>query len=80
MHVPVFDNDFDSGLKDEFIGVLSNSSAPVLTINGHHHNFGDGLLPESKVPYINTDSVGKERYVLLDIKSGSVSHQIVDFE
>lgn len=79
MHVPIFSQDFDSGLENEFLEVLSNSPTPVLTLNGHHHNYGSGELKNSGVPFINTDSVGKERFVLLDIKSGTFSHQIIEF-
>ncbi|MFZ6050607.1 metallophosphoesterase family protein [Halocola ammonii] len=79
MHVPIFSQDFDSGLESEFLEILSSSPTPVLTLNGHHHNYGSGELKNSGVPYINTDSVGKERFVLLDIKSGAFSHQIIEF-
>lgn len=79
MHIPIFSQDFDSGLESQFLEILSGSPTPVLTLNGHHHNYGSGVLKNSGVPFVNTDSVGKERFVLLEVKSGAFTHQIIEF-
>lgn len=78
-HVPPFNADFDPNLISEYGEILGRYGKTVLALNGHHHNYNYGILPESNVHFLNTMSAKQKRYIELTItRSGDSWHQIIN--
>jgi hypothetical protein len=68
-HVPPTDADFDPQLVQPYVQVLSERrTAPVaFELNGHRHDFGVTTPYEADLPFINSYSFEKRRYVVLTL-------------
>lgn len=79
-HVPEHSEDFDGGLSNSFFRILESSQVPVLTINGHHHDFNHGNLGgNTDIEFINTFSVSKQKLVVLETTVDSSWYSIQSF-
>lgn len=79
-HVPVFNNDFDKNLIPDFLSTIDDYGKSMVTLNGHHHDFGSGVLEDTNISYINSFSVSKRKYVVVTAtRSGDYWFKINSF-
>lgn len=65
-HVPPDSHDFDPKLRSKYLKLLTSYKC-FLTLNGHNHDHASGVLAGTSVPFINSYSTAKRRFVLLKI-------------
>ncbi|MDQ3047369.1 MAG: metallophosphoesterase [Bacteroidota bacterium] len=78
-HVPPYSTDFDSELISDYTTSIKNAPGILVSLHGHLHNMGDGYPFNDGVRYINSNSVGKRKFILLEISKGKIVKTLVDY-
>jgi predicted MPP superfamily phosphohydrolase len=66
-HVPPFSGDFHPDLESTYASLLGRYDKTLMSINGHGHDF-DVLTPyQDGIPYVNTFSTSRGKFILLTI-------------
>lgn len=78
-HAPPFDADFDSDLEGGFKNILHNSNNILFATHGHLHSFNFSEPYADGIPFLNTASVEKNKFVLVKIFNNEFTFDVVDF-
>ncbi|MDO7877186.1 metallophosphoesterase [Hymenobacter sp. ASUV-10] len=66
-HVPPMDEDFDHQLEKPYVAALASSPLVMMQLNGHRHGFSETWPYEGAIPYINSASFQKNRYLIISL-------------
>ena len=78
-HIPTYNHDFDQNLTESYQRALDEELNIALKINGHHHDYGSGMLEGTDIRYINSMSCSKREFILLELTRYSQEHTRVTF-
>ena len=75
-HVQPYNNDFNPLLKKPFVETLGRYGKVLMCINGHHHDFNFFEPFNDGIPYLNSFSTSKEKFVVVKIWDNDFSIEI----
>lgn len=78
-HVPPFDVDFDEKLEQSYARLFSECEQFMVSLHGHWHNTTDLIPYEDGVRYINSNSVSKKEFLLLEIVNDTLIKTFVPY-
>jgi len=77
-HVPPYHSDFNSELEDDYVAVLGKYGKVMLSINGHNHEFSFREPYNDGIPYLNSYSTYKEKFVIVKIWDTDFSIETIE--
>lgn len=77
-HVPPNSVDFNSDLEDDYVAILGKYGKVILSINGHNHDFGFSEPYNDGIPYLNSYSTSKEKFVIVKIWDNDFSIETIE--
>ncbi len=79
-HVAPNNVDFNQDLEQDYVNTLNKYKKTILSINGHRHNFSFSEIYEDSIPYLNSFSTSKEKFILLKIWDNDFSIEKISCE
>lgn len=78
-HAPPYDRDFDSALEEAFMNTLREYDNVLFVTHGHHHSHDLSEPYADGIPFLNTASAGKNKFVLVKIIESEFTINVIDF-
>ena len=78
-HAPPYDRDFDSALEETFMSTLHHYDNVLFVTHGHHHSQDFSEPYADGIPFLNTASVEKNKFVLVKIFESEFTINVINF-
>ncbi|HRW63068.1 MAG TPA: metallophosphoesterase [Bacteroidales bacterium] len=78
-HTPPFDNDFDSELEEPFVNALTRYNNVLFATHGHLHSYNFSRPYGDNVPFVNTSSPEKKKFVILKLFNHEFTLDLIGF-
>lgn len=75
-HVPPGNDDFDPALEIPYANALGSTGRTLLSMNGHNHDFGVDQPYKDGVTYLNSFSIGKGKYLIVQLWPDGFSFKV----
>lgn len=78
-HTPPYDSDFDSTLEENFMNTLHEYDNVLFVTHGHLHSFNISQPYSDGIPFLNTASAEKNKFVLVKFFENEFKVDVINF-
>ncbi|WP_400261520.1 metallophosphoesterase family protein [Sphingobacterium sp. SG20118] len=78
-HVPPTSSDFDENLVDDYSATFGNATGFLTSFHAHNHVFEEFRFENFTTPYVTTNAIGSNEFLLVEIVNKKLSFEQISF-